>query len=345
MPREHGLAEHPRARREVGGAPVGMLFERSGLVREDVRLGDALPLHEPERLAGLEPLLHHPGTAGGEGRAHRRGEAGRPEDRERAEHPGRLVAPEEVGDDPPRQRDGPVAEHHALRSVGRSRAVDDDPEIRRADLRGDGVEELVVHRVGRAGGTRPTTRVRTRPLRDRARHAWRRYGYEGSRTGGGPAAAGHSAATSAAKWWLPMRRLEEQHAEVGVREQVRQLGLRRERRQRHGDRTRERSTEQSRHRLGSVPHEDADPGALPDARPQQGLRDAAGMVEQVRVGPPHGRAVEQGIVEDQRLVLGEPRGLFDEDAAEGEGADPGGVVQGWARERRRLPHGGDSTPP
>ena len=64
-----------------------------------------------------------------------------------------------------------------------------------------------------------------------------------------------------------------------------------------------------------------------------------------RVGPADGGSGEERVVEHERLVVRVPRALFEEQPTNGEGADPGCFVQGWARERRRLPHGGDSTPP
>ena len=86
--------------------------------------------------------------------------------------------------------------------------------------------------------------------------------------------------------------------------------------------------EQGRHRLGPVPHEHADPGALPDAHRQQRLGDAPGVALQVRVCPPHGGAAEERVVEDERLVVREPRALFEEQAPRVRAPMPDGVVQG-----------------
>ena len=57
---------------------------------------------------------------------------------------------------------------------------------------------------------------------------------------------------------------------------------------------------------------------FPSAAREQRLGDPPGLVSQVGVRPPHGRAVEQGIVEDERLVLGSVSGPLGEDAAERE---------------------------
>ena len=98
-----------RERRQVGGGPVGVLLERAGLVGERVRLGDPLPLHQGQRLAGLEGLLHHPAPAGRQRGAHRGVEPGGPEHRERRPHPRLLVPPEDLRLHPELQRGGPVA--------------------------------------------------------------------------------------------------------------------------------------------------------------------------------------------------------------------------------------------
>ncbi len=335
---EDRLAEHLRARRQVGGRPVRVLIERTGLVAEHVRLGDPLTLDQSKRVGRLEPLLHHPGATGGDRGAHRRVHPGRPEERQWAPHARRGVAPEELCLHRPLQRDGAVAVHHALRGRRGAGAGDHDRVVGRVHLRRDRVEQRVVDGVASleeripaldAGGIvdRPDHRG-VAEERERGRCDRVGTGRGGTQRGDvvREPAAGHGG-------------LEQQDREVGVTDEVCQLGRRRERRDRHRDRAGERGTEQRGHGLGPVPHQDADAGALSEPAREQRRGHPPSLALELPVTPPDGGAGEQGVVEDERLVLGSASGPLGEDAAERERADARTRLPGRADERRWLPPG------
>ena len=109
--------------------------------------------------------------------------------------------------------------------------------------------------------------------------------------------------------------LGEQHRDVGVTQEELELGQRGERRQRHRDRAGHRRAEERGHRLGPVAHQHADAGALAQPGGDQRLGHAPRLAAEVGVGPAHGLAAAQRVVEHERLVAREPGAdLLDEPA-------------------------------
>ena len=72
----------------------------------------------------------------------------------------------------------------------------------------------------------------------------------------------------------------------------------------HDDGAGHRGAEQRRHGLGPVPHEDADGIAALHSQREERPAGATGLAEQVRVGPAHGGAVAERVVEHQGVVGG-----------------------------------------
>ncbi len=312
------LAVDAAQRGQVGGRPVGVLGQRRRLVGERVGLGHPLAGHQRQRGAGVERLLGDPAAAGGQRGADRGVEPGGPEQGQRAEHAGAGMPGEHAGLHPALQRGRPVGVEDALGGAGRARGEDHERGVVGRDGRGALVEPVVGH--GVAGGEQLVPRRL-------AQHGHPRQVRSVLGDGGDVLAepAGQQAG------------LGEHHRRPAGVHQLGQLGAGREGRHGRGDAAGQRHTEDGGHGLGAVAHEHAHRIAGLDAGGEQRPPDAARLGLEALVGPPHGLAVAQRVVEHDGLVRTEPGRDLAQEPAHRERAHPVGVRHRRALERGHRP--------